>query len=133
MTTLPFAATLRASAFTAAVKHAIGAVVTPAPIWPTPASRCAMPLLITGSMPQSTTLRASMPAADAAKSSAGSVNVGFAPSVIARMRRLWCIASAGVPPTNLTIAGAAAIAKPPTPAVSVIAESPRSAAASAIE
>ena len=80
--------TLRASAFTAAVKHAIGAVVTPAPIWPTPASRCAMPLLITGSTPQSTTLRASMPAADAAKSSGGNVNVGLTPSVIARMRRL---------------------------------------------
>ena len=51
----------RASAFTAAVKHAIGAVVTPAPICPTPASRCAMPLLMTGSTPLSTTLRASMP------------------------------------------------------------------------
>src|SRR6185295_6286125 len=130
---LPFSPRLCASAFTAAVKHAIGAVVTPAPIWPTPARRCAMPLLITGSTPQSTTLRASIPAAPAAKSSAGSVNAGLTPSVIARIRRLWWIASAGVPPTNLTIAGAAAIAKPPTPAVSVIAESPRSAAASAME
>src|SRR5262249_35003084 len=55
----------RASAFTAAVKQAIGAVVPPAPIWPTPASRWAMPLLMTGSTPQSTTLRASMPAAAA--------------------------------------------------------------------
>ena len=35
-----------------------------------------------------------------------------------------------VPPTNLTIAGAAAIAKPPMPAVSVIAESPMSGLAS---
>ena len=77
-----------ASAFTAAVKHAIGAVVTPAPIWPTPATRCAMPLLITGSTPLSTTLRASMPAADDAKSSAGRLNAGLAPSVIARIRKL---------------------------------------------
>ncbi len=92
-----------------------------------------MPLLMTGRTPLSTTLRASMPTAAAAKSSAGRVNDGLAPSVMARMRRLWWMASVGVPPTNLTIAGAAAIAKPPTPAVSVIAESPRSAAASAIE
>jgi hypothetical protein len=46
------------------------------------------------------------------------------------MRRLAAAASAGVPPTNCTIAGAAAIAKPPSPAVSVMALSPRSAAAS---
>ena len=43
---------------------------------------------------------------------------------------VFAIASAGVPPTNCTIAGAAAMAKPPMPAVSVIAESPRSRAAS---
>ena len=36
-------------------------------------------------------------------------------------------------PEQTTMAGAAAIAKPPTPAVSVMAESPRSAAASATE
>src|SRR6185437_16687594 len=42
-------------------------------------------------------------------------------------------ASAALPPTNLTIAGAAATARPPAPAVSVSAESPRSAAASARE
>jgi hypothetical protein len=58
---LPFSPRPVANAFTAWVKHAIGAVVTPAPIWPTPARRCAMPLLITGSTPQSTTLRASIP------------------------------------------------------------------------
>ena len=66
----------------------------------------------------------------APKFSAGSVKAGCVPSVIDRMRRLFSVASAGVPPTNCTIAGAAAIAKPPTPAVSVIALSPRSAAAS---
>ncbi len=71
-----------------------------------------------------------MPAAVGPKFSAGSVKAGLVPSVIARMRRLFSVASAGVPPTNCTIAGAAAIANPPTPAVSVIALSPRSAAAS---
>ena len=45
-----------------AVKHASGARVMPAPIWPTPGSLCAMPVLMTGSMPVSTTRRASMPA-----------------------------------------------------------------------
>ena len=40
----------------AAVKHAMGAVVMPAPICPTPASRCAMPLLMTGRMPRSSDL-----------------------------------------------------------------------------
>ena len=39
-------------------------------------------------------------------------------------------ASATVPPTNRTIAGAPAMAKPPRPAVSVIAESPMSGLAS---
>ena len=41
-----------ASAATAWVKHASGARVMPAPIWPTPASVCAMPVLMTGSMPR---------------------------------------------------------------------------------
>jgi hypothetical protein len=39
-------------------------------------------------------------------------------------------ASAAWPPTNRTIAGAAAIANPPTPAVSVMVESPMSGLAS---
>jgi len=43
----------------AAVKHASGAVVMPAPIWPTPASRWAIPVLMTGTMPVSTTVRTS--------------------------------------------------------------------------
>ena len=53
--------------------------------------------------------------------------------VTERIAWLAAIASAGVPPTNWTIAGAAAMANPPTPAVSVIALSPMSRAASALE
>ena len=71
-----------------------------------------------------------MPAAVGPKFSAGNVNAGLVPIVIDCIRRLFSVASAGVPPTNLTMAGAAAMANPPTPAVSVIALSPRSAAAS---
>ena len=51
--------------------------------------------------------------------------------VISYMRRVVASASATVPPTNRTMAGAAAMAKPPRPAVSVIAESPMSGLASA--
>ena len=39
----------------------------PAPIWPMPGSRWAMPVLMTGKIPVSTTLRASMPAGVPAK------------------------------------------------------------------
>ncbi len=67
-----------------------------------------------------------------AKSSVGSVNASFLRSVMCPIASVCAAASCGVPPTNFTIAGAAAIAKPPTPAVSVIALSPRSGAASAI-
>src|SRR5712671_431186 len=46
------------------------------------------------------------------------------------MSRVYSSASAGVPPTNWTTAGAPPIAKPPRPAVSVIALSPMSGLAS---
>ncbi len=69
----------------------------------------------------------------AAEVEGGSVNAGLLPSVIDSIRRLFAVASAGVPPTNCTMAGDAAIAKPPRPLVSVMAESPRSAAASSTE
>jgi hypothetical protein len=103
----------------------------PAPTWPMPASLWAMPVLITGSTPVSATLRASMPAGVPVKSSAGRVKAALRPSVMVIIARVWARACAGVPPTNCTIAGAAAMAKPPRPAVSVIAESPMSAPASA--
>ena len=47
------------------------------------------------------------------------------------MARVAARASSALPPTNWTIAGAAAIAKPPRPAVSVMALSPMSGFASA--
>ena len=55
---------------------------------------------------------------------------GSRPSVISCIRRVVASASGTVPPTKRTIAGAVAIAKPPMPAVSVIAESPMSGLAS---
>ena len=103
----------------------------PAPICPTPASRCAIPVLMIGNTPESATSRASIPAGVPPKFNGGNVNAGLVPRVIVSIRRLFAVASAGVPPTNWTMAGEAAIAKPPSPFVSVIAESPRSAAASA--
>src|SRR5262245_42490556 len=66
-----------ASATSAALKHAIGARTMPAPIWPTPASRWAIPVVSTGRIPVSTTLRRSMPAGAAAKSRFGSDITGL--------------------------------------------------------
>ena len=63
----------------AQLKHSIGAVVMPAPIWPTPAFLCAIPVLMIGSTPESTTSRASIPAGVPPKFSAGSVNAGLLP------------------------------------------------------
>src|SRR3954469_14531574 len=100
---------LSESAASASLKHSIGAVVMPAPIWPTPAFLCAMPVLMIGSTPESATSLASMPAGVPPKLSGGSVNAGLLPSVIESIRRLLAVASAGVPPTNCTIAGDAAI------------------------
>ena len=72
------------------------------------------------------------PAGVPAKSMAGSVSAPLRPSVMWAISSVLAIASCGLPPTNCTIAGDAAMAKPPTPAVSVIALSPRSGAASAV-
>jgi len=55
------------------------------------------------------------------------------PAVISYISRVAVLASSGVPPTKLTMAGAAAMAKAPIPAVSVIVESPMSGLASAPE
>ena len=46
----------------ASLKHCIGAVVIPAPIWPIPALECAMPVLMIGRTPESATRTASIPA-----------------------------------------------------------------------
>src|SRR5258706_14778391 len=62
---------LRAKASTAWSKQASGACATPAPTWPTPGKRCAMPVLIAGWMPEPATLRTSMPVGTPWPSSAG--------------------------------------------------------------
>ena len=54
------------------------------------------------------------------------MTLGFSVVVISRIWRVTSTASSTVPPTSATIAGAALIAKPPMPYVSVIALSPMS-------
>ncbi len=71
-----------------------------------------------------------MPVGVPRKPSTGTWYVGLSASVISYISRVASIASATSPPTNFTIAGAAAIAKPPMPPVSVMAESPMSGLAS---
>jgi hypothetical protein len=88
-----------------------------------------MPVLMIGVMLVSSTLRASMPAGVPVKFIAGNVKPLLRPSVMCVISRVFAIASCGVPPTNCTIAGAVAIANPPSPAVSVIELSPMSGAA----
>jgi hypothetical protein len=78
-----------------------------------------------------TTRVTSIPVGTPRKSRTGSWYVGCSVSVISYIRRVAASASCTEPPTNRTIAGAVAIAKPPIPAVSVIAESPMSGLASA--
>src|SRR5207244_3804673 len=68
---------LSANATSACSKHAIGALTTPAPTWPTPGWRWAMPVLMVGTMPVSTTRRMSMPVGTPAPSSAGMVHSGL--------------------------------------------------------
>src|SRR5262249_41497140 len=62
-----------AKATSASSKHLSGALTTPAPTWPTPGSRWAMPVLMVGASPVSTTRRMSMPVGTPAKSIAGMV------------------------------------------------------------
>src|SRR5262249_22605666 len=119
------------SAARARSKQARGGLTRPAPIWPMPASRWAMPVLICGRIPVCATIRTSMPVGVPRKSSAGMRYATLSPSVISYIVRVNLSASDGVPPTNCTTAGAPPIAKPPRPAVSVIALSPMSGLASA--
>jgi len=73
--------------------------------------------------------RTSIPVGVPRKSSAQPVRRALA-ELISYMSRVYSSASAGVPPTNWTTAGAPPIAKPPRPAVSVMALSPMSGLAS---
>src|SRR5712692_1154165 len=122
--------TRRPSSRSAPAKQARGARAMPAPIWPMPASRWAMPVLITGWTPLSTTRRASMAVGVPAKPRAGIPKSALRASVMPYIRCVYPMASSGVPPTKRTMAGAAAMAKPPMPMVSVMALSPRSGLAS---
>src|SRR5215469_12725256 len=72
----------------ASSKHLSGALTTPAPTCPTPGSRCAMPVLMVGTMPVSTTRRMSMPVGTPAKSMAGMVQTGLAPTAISAIERV---------------------------------------------
>ncbi len=125
--TMPRSAARRRAA---AANTADGARTMPAPIWPIPGSLCAMPVLIMGSSPVSITASTSMPEGVPAKFMGGNGNAGWGASVILRIERVASSASSGVPPTNRVMAGDAAMANPPRPSVSVIAESPRSGLAS---
>ena len=89
-----------------------------------------MPVLIWGRIPVRHTFVTSMPVGVPWNSSTGTDQRGFSASVISCIRRVVASASGTVPPTSRTIAGAVAIAKPPMPAVSVMAESPMSGLAS---
>src|ERR1700686_3577161 len=62
-----------ARARTAWEKHSIGGLTRPAPIWPTPARREAMPVLIWGRMPVWSTIRTSIPVGVPRKLNIGSV------------------------------------------------------------
>jgi hypothetical protein len=95
-----------------------------------PATRPAIPVLICGSTPLRTTAATSMPVGVPRNSRIGMPKAGFSPTVMSYIRCVVARASGTEPPTNRTIAGAVAIARPPMPAVSVIAESPMSGLAS---
>jgi hypothetical protein len=65
---------------------------------------------------------------------AGIVHSGFWPTVISPMARVKPAAEDGEPaPTNPATAGEAAMAKPPSPMVSMMVESPMSGLASSAE
>ena len=63
-------------ALIAETKHAIGAWDMPAPTWPTPGARWAMPVLMMGTIDRSTTFRASMRLGMPEKSKDGIVKYG---------------------------------------------------------
>src|SRR6059036_802581 len=123
-----------ASASTACSKQARGARTTPAPIWPVPALRPAMPVLIKGVTPISTTRRTSIPAGAPRSSSVGMRKCGCSAKQISWISLVAAMASRMPPaPTNRATAGEAAMAPPPRPIVSTIALSPMSGLASSAE
>ena len=89
-----------------------------------------MPVLIFGRIPVRATAETSMPVGVPRNSRMGTWYAVCSPTVISYIVRVARSASGTSPPTNFTMAGAAAMAKPPMPAVSVMAESPMSGLAS---
>ena len=100
---------------------------------PMPGFLCATPVLMKGAMPLAITLRTSMPSGVPRKLSTGTVKNSCSPAVIWYISCVTLNARSAVPPTKRTMAGAAAIAKPPMPPVSVMLESPMSGLASSAE
>src|SRR4029077_17118152 len=89
---VPDARARSASWRSAAGKTAAGGVTRPAPTWPVPAHRPAIPVLICGRMPVRTTLVTSIPHGHPRKSNSGTVNTGCSPRVISYMRFVVVIA-----------------------------------------
>jgi hypothetical protein len=89
-----------------------------------------MPVLICGRMPVRATAATSMPVGVPRNSRIGIWYAVCSPTVISYIVCVARSANGTSPPTKRTIAGAAAMAKPPMPAVSVMAESPMSGFAS---
>src|SRR5262249_42167132 len=77
-----------AKAMSACSKHLSGAFTMPAPTWPTPGWRWAIPVLMVGTRDVSTTRRMSMPVGTPAKSMAGIVQARFRPTVISAIARV---------------------------------------------
>ena len=93
-----------------------------------------MPVLMSGQISVSTTLRMSMPRGMPWLFMLGMTLSLDAPTVISSISRVMsCATSVDSAPKRCTIAGFAAMEHPPRPTVSVMAESPRSGLASASE
>ena len=90
----------------------------------------AMPVLTVGRTPVWTTSRASMPSGVPRKPRVGTWYEALSAQVMSYIARVAATASSGLPPTKRTMAGAAAMAIPPMPMVSVMVESPMSRLAS---
>ena len=91
--------------------------------------RPAIPVLMIGTTPVRTTRSTSIPKGHR-EPRAGSVGRVCSASVTSYISSVQPRASPTSPPTSCTMAGAPAMANPPSPTVSVIAESPMSALAS---
>jgi hypothetical protein len=89
-TAAPYFTARASSAFT---KQASGARTVPAPIWPTPGSREAMPVLMIGVIDVSTTLRISIPSGAPWKSQVGIGRLGLLRTVISAIASLVARAS----------------------------------------